>query len=117
MKGYLQPFSEMSNAVSGPATRDNEELIRSKQLAIAMLRVNMNLMKDQLDEAVANQNFLSAQDIMSNPDNPAVTLKCVRLIVSCPLFRYLHSTHSRMQPYSYQSNPRTLPSLSSMPLF
>jgi len=95
----------MSDAVSGPATRDNEELIRSKQLAIAMLRVNMNLMKDQLDEAVANQNFLSAQDIMSNPDNPAVTPKCVRLIVSCPLFRYLHSTHSRMQPYSYQSNP------------
>ena len=93
----------------------------------------MNLMKDQLDEAVANQNFLSAQEIKSkmdqleeeqivlegqlaaaktagmappakpaavgspvasnpaagqiddsgpDPDNPAVTLKCLRLIVS-----------------------------------
>ena len=108
-------------------------IYRSKQLQIAKLRVNMNLMKDQLDEAVADQNFLSAQEIKSkmdqleeeqimlegqlaaaktagmappakpaavgtpvasnpaagqiddsgpDPDNPAVTLKCLRLIVS-----------------------------------
>jgi len=117
--------------VTSPETRENEELIRSKQLQIAKLRVNMNLMKDQLDEAVNNQNFLSAQEIKSkmdqleeeqivlenqlsaakaagmapanktttpveNPaadqldpsdntadiDNPAVTLKCLRLLVS-----------------------------------
>ena len=120
---------------SSSESRDNEELIRSKQLQIAKVRVNMNLMKDQLDEAVASQNFLSAQEIKSkmdqleeeqillenqlsaakaagmaptvvkpvggspvdnpaagqldnenpvdtNVDNPAVTLKCLRLLVS-----------------------------------
>ena len=113
--------------------RENEELVRSKQLAIAKLRVNMNMMKDQLDDAVANQNFLEAQEIKSkmdhleeeqivlenqltaakaagmapsaktvspvsnpaaagqldpsdnvqaDPDNPVVTLKCLRLLVA-----------------------------------
>ena len=106
----------------------NEELIRSKQLAIAKVRVNINMMKDQLDEAVKKQNFMEAQQIKSqldrleeeqmmlesqlaaakalgpnlntpptNPaagqldtdtssepdlDNPAVTLKCLRLLVA-----------------------------------
>ena len=125
-------------------TRDNDDLVRSKQLQIAKLRVNMNMLKDQLDEAVNNQNFLSAQEIKSkmdqleeeqivlenqlaaakaagmaptaktvspanNPaagqldpsdnvpdvDNPAVTLKCLRLLVATlqdPSITKLNST-------------------------
>ena len=106
----------------------NEDLIRAKQLSIAKVRVNINMMKDQLDEAVKKQNFMEAQEIKSqldrleeeqfmlesqlaaakaagpalsspaaNPaagqldtdanseadlDNPAVTLKCLRLVVA-----------------------------------
>ena len=124
-------FSAPDTPATTPNTRDNDELIRAKQLAIAKLRVNMNMMKDQLDEAVQNQNFLSAQEIKSKmdqleeeqlmlegqlaaakaagmapacapavmttpsvsaadqiddsgpqPDDPAVTLKCLRLLVS-----------------------------------
>ena len=116
---------------SSAEARENEELVRSKQLAIAKLRVQMNMMKDQLDDAVANQNFVEAQGVKSkmdqleeeqivlenqltaakaagiappaktvspviNPaagqldpsesvadqDNPAVTLKCLRLLVA-----------------------------------
>ena len=58
---------------SGPVTplqptRPDEEVIRAKQLQIAKLRVNMNLMRDQLDEAVTDQNFLIAQEIKAQMD-------------------------------------------------
>ena len=46
----------------------NDEVIRTKQLQIAKLRVNMNEMKDQLDEAVTSQNFIVAQEIKSKMD-------------------------------------------------
>jgi len=39
----------------------NEDLIRAKQLSIAKVRVNINMMKDQLEEAVKKQNFMEAQ--------------------------------------------------------
>ena len=40
----------------------DEEVIRAKQLQIAKLRVEMNLMRrDQLEEAVVEQNFMVAQ--------------------------------------------------------
>ena len=46
----------------------NDEVIRTKQMQIAKLRVNMNEMKDQLDEAVTSQNFIMAQEIKSKMD-------------------------------------------------
>ena len=118
----------------------NEELIRAKQLAIAKVRVNINMMKDQLDEAVKKQDFMEAQEIKCridgleeeqiilenqlatakaavpavltppaaaaagqldsgdpelDPDNPAVTLKCLRLLVASlqdPSITQLNST-------------------------
>jgi len=126
--------------------RQDEEVIRSKQLQIAKLRVDMNLLRDKLDEAVTGQNFLEAQQIkaqmdqleeeqammeeqlsaakavgaapstvsLADPtpaaataqldmndesvpalDNPAVTLKCLRLLVATlqdPSITQLNST-------------------------
>jgi len=48
--------------------RQDEEVIRAKQLQIAKLRVEMNLLRDQLDEAVTGQNFLIAQQIKAQMD-------------------------------------------------
>ena len=48
--------------------RQDEEGIRANQLQIAKLRVEMNLMRDQLDEAVTDQNFLVAQQIKAQMD-------------------------------------------------
>ena len=46
----------------------DEEAIRAKQLQIAKLRVDMNILRDQLDEAVNDQNFIIAQEIKSQMD-------------------------------------------------
>jgi len=126
-------------------SRQDEEVIRAKQLQIAKLRVDMNLLRDQLDEAVTGQNFLEAQQIKAQMDqleeeqammeeqlsaakavgaapsttsldptpavptaqldmnddpvpvvdNPAVTLKCLRLLVATmqdPSITQLNST-------------------------
>jgi len=125
--------------------RQDEEVIRAKQLQIAKLRVDMNLLRDKLDEAVTGQNFLEAQQIKAQMDqleeeqammeeqlsaakavgaapstssldptpatataqldmndesvpaldNPAVTLKCLRLLVATlqdPSITQLNST-------------------------
>eukprot|EP00090_Calanus_glacialis_P042984 TRINITY_DN7612_c0_g1_i1.p1 TRINITY_DN7612_c0_g1~~TRINITY_DN7612_c0_g1_i1.p1 ORF type:complete len:1486 (-),score=621.94 TRINITY_DN7612_c0_g1_i1:145-4602(-) len=48
--------------------RQDEEVIRAKQLQIAKLRVEMNVLRDQLDEAVTGQNFLIAQQIKAQMD-------------------------------------------------
>merc|ERR1719244_1175316 len=124
-----------------PASTDDE--VRAKQLEIAKLRVKMNEMKDQLDEAVTSQNFLSAQEIKSDMDkletqqleleeqldqlkgtpvsgtnsptpdqpdaedpildNPAVTLKCLRLLVATlqdPAINSLNATlHTLMEEF------------------
>merc|ERR1719186_2038216 len=50
------------------APRQDEEVIRAKQLQIAKLRVEMNLLRDQLDDAVTSQNFLIAQQIKAQMD-------------------------------------------------
>jgi len=46
-----------------------EQLIKEKKLAVARLRVEMHEMKDELDQAVEEQNFLSAQEIKGRMDS------------------------------------------------
>jgi len=144
----------------------DEELIRAKQLQIAKLRVEMNMLRDQLDEAVTGQNFLVAQQIKakmdqleedqakledqlsaakavgaappqsaataeatpavtaaqldlsdSSPvfDNPAVTLKCLRLLVATlqdPSITQLNSTlHTLLEEFVTVSVQSELPSI------
>lgn len=48
--------------------REDDEVIRAKQMQIAKLRVQMNQYRDQLDEAVSSQNFLIAQQIKAQMD-------------------------------------------------
>merc|ERR1719186_225118 len=148
-----------------PPAQD-EEVIRAKQLQIAKLRVEMNLLRDQLDEAVIGQNFLIAQQIKakmdqleedqanledqlsaakavgavppqsaataeatpavtaaqldisdSSPvfDNPAVTLKCLRLLVATlqdPSITQLNSTlHTLLEEFVTVSVQSELPSI------
>ena len=61
---------EYHSALETPSqqVRQDEEVIRAKQLQIAKLRVEMNLLRDQLDEAVTGQNFLIAQQIKAQMD-------------------------------------------------
>ena len=85
----LQPF------------RQDEEVIRAKQLRIAKLEVEMNLLNKQFDEAVTDHNFLVAQQIKAQLDQlevdqsmledqlsagatPAVRASEVDLIDCCP---------------------------------
>jgi len=64
----------LSNIPSSPKEKavqqamPDEEAIRAKQLQIAKLRVDMNILRDQLDEAVNDQNFMIAQDIKLRMD-------------------------------------------------
>jgi len=141
-EGHSSP--EFHSAPETPVLpgRQDEEVIRAKQLQIAKLRVEMNLLRDQLDEAVTGQEFLTAQQIKAQMDqleeeqvlleeqlsaakavgaappadptpantaaqldlndeqvpaldNPAVTLKCLRLLVATlqdPSITQLNST-------------------------
>eukprot|EP00092_Neocalanus_flemingeri_P098064 GFUD01125052.1.p1 GENE.GFUD01125052.1~~GFUD01125052.1.p1 ORF type:complete len:1501 (+),score=547.17 GFUD01125052.1:57-4559(+) len=146
--------------------RQDEEVIRAKQLQIAKLRVEMNLLRDQLDEAVTDQNFLIAQEIKSQMDqleeeqammedqlsaakaigaapppsastaevtpavtdaqldlsdscpvldNPAVTLKCLRLLVATmqdPSITQLNNTlHTLLEEFVTVSVQSELPAI------
>ena len=53
---------EVSETPLMPARQD-EEVIRAEKLQIAKLRVEMNLLRNELDEAVTGHNFLIAQQI------------------------------------------------------
>ena len=69
----VPPSPTSSENHSAPDTpllpvRQDEEVIRAKQLKIVKLRVKMNLMRDQLDEAVSDQKFLVAQQIKVQMD-------------------------------------------------
>ena len=50
-------------AIKAMPARQDEEVMRAKQLQIAKLRVELNLLRDQLIEAVTGKNFLIAQQI------------------------------------------------------
>ena len=50
-------------AIKAMPARQDEEVMRAKQLQIAKLRVELNLLRDQLDEALTGKNFLIAQQI------------------------------------------------------
>merc|ERR1719186_161406 len=157
-------YSAPETPLQPPA--QDEEVIRAKQLQIAKLRVEMNLLRDQLDEAVTGQNFLIAQQIKaqmdqleedqamledqlsaakaigaappqsattaeatpaataaqldlseSTPvfDNPAVTLKCLRLLVATlqdPSITQLNSTlHTLLEEFVTVSVQSELPSI------
>merc|ERR1719228_334874 len=67
-EGHSSP--EFHSAPETPVLpgRQDEEVIRAKQLQIAKLRVEMNLLRDQLDEAVTGQEFLTAQQIKAQMD-------------------------------------------------
>merc|ERR1719312_1603541 len=129
----VDPSEVSSEYHSAPETplqeKQNDEVVRAKQLEIARIRVEMNVMRDRLDEAVNEQDFVLAQEIkvqmdrkeeeqmlaeeqleaakkaVSTPtvltdsrpkaaaeqlddenvvpvDNPAITLKCLRLLVA-----------------------------------
>jgi len=143
--------------------RQDEEVIRAKQLQIAKLRVEMNMLRDQLDEAVTGQNFLIAQQIKAQMDrleeeqamledqlssakasgaapppsvatiepvtaeqldlsdscavldNPAVTLKCLRLLVATmqdPSITMLNATlHTLLEEFVTVSVQSELPAI------
>merc|ERR1719228_1236280 len=63
-----EPETSSAHKVPFQENQQDEEGIRAKKLEIAKVRVKMNELRDQLDDAVSRKDFLVAQEIKGSMD-------------------------------------------------